>query len=159
MSKTLVAFFSASGTTAHLAQRLASVIAAEVHEIVPEVPYAPADLNWRDKRSRSSREMGDKSTRPALAPSNLNLSAYDTVLLGFPIWWYREPSVIDSFLEAHDFTGKTIVPFATSGGSGMGSTAARMRSLAPGATVLEGRRLSSRESDAKLRRWFEGLGV
>lgn len=138
----LVAYFSATGTTARAAERLAQEVAGDLHEIVPAQPYSAADLNWNDKASRSSREMADDACRPAIAEGALDLSPYDTVYVGFPIWWYVEPRIIDTFLEAHDFTGKTIVPFATSGGSGLGRAPERMASLAPGAAVAEGRMLN-----------------
>ena len=117
---TLVAYFSATGTTARAARRLAEAIGADLFEIAPEQPYTSADLNWNDKNSRSSREMADEKCRPAVAGNAPGMSAYDTVFVGFPIWWYVEPRIIDTFLEAHDLSGKTIVPFATSGGSGLG---------------------------------------
>ena len=153
---TLVAYFSATGTTAHAAKALAEAIAANLFEIVPEQPYSAADLNWNDKNSRSSREMADEKCRPAIAGDAPEMSDYDTVFLGFPIWWYVEPRIVDTFLEAHDFSGKTIVPFATSGGSGLGKAPQRMASLAPGATVTEGRLLNGRLDAGELRAWAEG---
>ena len=118
MSKTLVAYFSAGGTTAKVAENLADVANADLYEIRPAVPYTQADLNWMDKKSRSSVEMNDKSSRPALADKDADISSYDKILLGFPIWWYVAPTIINSFLESYDFSGKKIVLFATSGGSG-----------------------------------------
>ena len=153
---TLVAYFSATGTTAHAAKALAEAIAANLFEIVPEQPYSAADLNWNDKNSRSSREMADEKCRPAIAGDAPEMSDYDTVFLGFPIWWYVEPRIVDTFLEAHDFSGKTIVPFATSGGSGLGKAPQRMATLTPGATVTEGRLLNGRLDADDLRAWAEG---
>ena len=153
---TLVAYFSATGTTAHAAKALAEAIAANLFEIVPEQPYSAADLNWNDKNSRSSQEMADEKCRPAIAGDAPEMSDYDTVFLGFPIWWYVEPRIVDTFLEAHDFSGKTIVPFATSGGSGLGKAPQRMATLTPGATVTEGRLLNGRLDADDLRAWAEG---
>ena len=152
---TLVAYFSATGTTAHAAKALAEAIAADLFEIAPEQPYSAADLNWNDKNSRSSREMADEKCRPAIAGDAPEMSDYDTVFLGFPIWWYVEPRIVDTFLEAHDFSGKTIVPFATSGGSGLGKAPQRMATLTPGATVTEGRLLNGRLDADDLRAWAE----
>ena len=153
----LVAYFSATGTTARVAKNLAEAIGADLFEIVPEQPYSSADLDWRDKNSRSSHEMNDESCRPAVAGRMDNMGAYGTVFVGFPIWWYVEPRIVDTFLQAHDFSGKTIVPFATSGGSGLGKAPQRMASLAPGATVLEGRLLNGNPGASELRTWAEGL--
>ena len=152
----LVAYFSATGTTARAAKALAEAIGADLFELAPEQPYSAADLNWNDKNSRSSREMADEKCRPAIAGDAPDMSAYDTVFVGFPIWWYVEPRIVDTFLEAHDFSGKTIVPFATSGGSGLGKAPQRMASLAPGATVTEGRLLNGRLDANDLRAWAEG---
>ena len=115
MSKALVAYFSAGGTTAALSEKLADEIGADLYEIAPEVPYTKSDLNWMDKKSRSTLEMNDRSARPAIGTREERMEEYDVVFVGFPIWWYREPSIIDTFMEAYDFTGKTVVPFATSG--------------------------------------------
>ena len=152
----LVAYFSATGTTARVARTLAETVGADLFEIEPEAPYTAADLNWNDKDSRSSREMADEKCRPAVAGDAPDMGRYDTVFLGFPIWWYVEPRIIDTFLEAHDFSGKTIVPFATSGGSGLGKAPQRMAMLAPGATVTEGRLLNGRLNADDLRTWAEG---
>lgn len=160
MSKQLVAFFSASGTTQRLAQRLAGAIDAPLYQILPEVPYTQADLNWRDRISRSSLEMQDLSSRPPLADHDAPVADADVIFVGFPIWWYREPSIIDTFLEAYDLTGKTIVPFATSGGSGMGDTASRMREIAgEGVRVLDGARLTAGVRAEQLEAWVAGLGL
>ena len=153
MSKVLVAYFSASGVTAKLSERLAAAIDADIYEIKPEIPYTGADLNWQDKQSRSSVEMNDRSSRPAIGNKVEDMEQYDTVFVGFPIWWYREPSIIDTFMEAYDFTGKTIVPFATSGGSGMGDSSANMQALAKGAKVVEGKRFGSNASEDELKSW------
>ena len=151
--KTLVAYFSASGTTAKVAARLAKVLVADLYEIRPAVPYTRKDLNWMDKKSRSSLEMRDRSSRPQIKTVIDNFDEYDTVYVGFPIWWYREPSIIDTFMESYDFTGKTVVPFATSGGSKMGETADNLRKLAPGANVFEGERFPACVSEKELRKW------
>lgn len=157
MGKALVTYFSASGVTAKMAQRLASAIKADLFEIQPETPYTEADLDWRNDKSRSSVEMKDKSSRPPIAAKVADMSQYDVVFVGFPVWWYREPSIIDTFLEQYDFAGKTLIPFCTSGGSGLGETPENFRRLAPGATVLEGKRLSHRDTEASLRAWVDSL--
>lgn len=160
MSTNLVAYFSATGTTGRLAQRLVDAIGADTYQICPEVPYTAADLNWRDRMSRSSLEMQDLSSRPALADTNAPVASADVIFLGFPIWWYREPSVIDTFLEAYDLAGKTIVPFATSGGSGMGETAQRLREICgEGVTVLDGARIGAGATSEQLGAWAAGLGL
>ncbi len=155
MSKILVAYFSASGVTAKLASRLAAAIGADLYEIAPEVPYTRADLNWMNRKSRSSVEMKDPSSRPAIGTKVEDMAQYDTVFVGFPIWWYREPSIIDTFMEAYDFSSKKVVPFATSGTSGMGDSAKNIQALAPGASVKEGKRFGKRVSDEDLKAWAE----
>ena len=157
MKKALVAYFSASGTTAKAAKALAQAAGAELYEIRPAVPYTRADLNWMDKNSRSSVEMGDKSSRPALADMDAPVADHDVIFLGFPVWWYVAPTIINTFLEGYDFTGKTIVLFATSGGSGLGKSAAGLEASAPGAKILDGRMLNGRLSEAELKAWVEGL--
>ena len=152
MSKALVAYFSASGVTAKLAKRLAEAVGADVAEIVPEKPYTSADLDWTNKKSRSSVEMNDRACRPALA-SSPSPDGYDVVFVGFPVWWYREPSIIDTYMEAHGFSGKTVVPFATSGGSGIGDAGANMQALAKGARVVLGKKWSASASAAELAAW------
>lgn len=142
MAKTLVAYFSASGVTKKAAEKLASAAKSDIYEIRSAVPYTKADLNWMDKKSRSSVEMGDKSFRPEIVKNDLELAQYDTVLLGFPIWWYVAPTIINTFLESYDFTGKKIVLFATSGGSGFGNTANELKASAPGAEIAEGKLLN-----------------
>ena len=153
--KSLVVCFSATGTTKGVAQRLATAIGAEFVEIVPAQPYTTADLNWRDKKSRSSVEMADRKSRPAIANAVPNLADYTIVFVGFPIWWYREPSIIDTFVEsnAETLAGKTIVPFATSGGSGMGDSTANLQALAPKAKVTAGRRFSASVDADTLKAW------
>jgi len=122
MSKTLVAYFSCSGVTEKLAQTLASVVGGDLYKIEPAVPYSAADLNWQDQKARSTIEMKDKKSRPAIAGKVGNMDDYDVVYIGFPIWWYIAPTIINTFLESYDFSGKTVIPFATSGGSGVGET-------------------------------------
>ena len=155
--KTLVACFSASGSTAKLAKTLAAAAEGELYEIRPAVPYEKRDLNWMDKKSRSTVEMQDKNCRPALADTDAPVAGVEVVFLGFPIWWYREPSIIDSFLEAYDFSGKTVVPFFTSGGSQLGEGQDRIEALAKGARVLSGKRFSARASVGELKGWIDGL--
>ena len=138
MSKKLVAYFSASGNTANLAKKLAEAAGADLYEIRPAVPYTADDLNWQNKKSRSSIEMSDHSSRPALADKNADIAAYDTIYVGFPVWWYIAPTIINSFLESYDFSGKKIVLFATSGGSGFGKAVDNLRSSAPDAQITEG---------------------
>ena len=158
-NKALVAYFSATGTTKGVAERLAGAIGADLFEIVPAQPYTQADLDWRNKQSRSSVEMSDRASRPAIAGAVTNLADYATVYVGFPIWWYREPSIIDTFVEgnAEAFAGKTIVPFATSGGSGMGDSTANLQKLAPKAKVVEGRRFRASADADTLKTWANGL--
>ena len=152
MKKTLVAYFSASGATKKVALKMADAIGADTFEIEPAVKYTRADLNWMDKRSRSTLEMQDRSCRPAMA-KRPDLEPYELILVGFPVWWYREPSIIDTFMESADFTGKTVVPFCTSGGSGLGDSAENMQALARSAKVLNGRRFSASASAAELKEW------
>ena len=155
MAKTLVAYFSASGTTAKVAKDLAVATGADLFEIAPEQPYTRADLNWNNSSSRSSVEMNDEACRPAIAGVVGDMGAYDVVFVGFPVWWYVEPRIIDTFLEAYDFAGKTVVPFATSGGSGLGRAPQRMQALAPDAKVLAGGLLNGRPAQAELAKWAE----
>lgn len=153
MGKALVTYFSASGVTAKMAQRLASAIKADLFEIQPETPYTEADLDWRNDKSRSSVEMKDKSSRPPIAAKVADMSQYDVVFVGFPVWWYREPSIIDTFMESYNFSGKTVVPFATSGSSGIGPSGENMQKLAPNAKVLEGKRFRHDVSAEDLKKW------
>ena len=153
MKKAFIAYFSASGVTKALSDRLANALGAPLYEIAPEIPYSNADLDWMNPKSRSSLEMKDRSSRPAISGPLPDLSGFDVVFVGFPVWWYREPSIIDTFLESADFSGKTLVPFATSGGSGLGKTADNFRMLAPGANVAEGKRFKAKASEEELRAW------
>ena len=159
MSKTLVAYFSASGVTEKAAQNLAKAAGADLYQIRPAVPYTGADLNWMDKKSRSSVEMNDKSSRPAIADKDAHIEQYDTIFLGFPIWWYVAPTIINTFLESYDWTGKKIVLFATSGGSGLGKTANDLRAVCPAADIKDGKLLNGRPSAAALGSWVKELGV
>ena len=149
----LVAYFSASGVTAKLAERLADAIGADLSEIVPKVRYTSTDLDWRNKQSRSSVEMNDRSCRPEINRNVDDMAQYDVVFVGFPVWWYREPSIIDTFMEAYDFSGKTVVPFATSGGSGIGDSAANLQMLPAGAKIATGKRFDANTSADKLADW------
>ena len=155
----LVAYFSATGTTAKAAKALANAVGGELYEIKPAVPYTSADLNWMDKNSRSSVEMKDAHSRPALADTDAPVAGHDVIFLGFPVWWYVAPTILNTFLEAYDFTGKTIVLFATSGGSGLGTSAAGLRVSAPGAKIVDGRMLNGRLNEAELTAWAEGLNL
>lgn len=158
MTKTLVAYFSATGTTAQAAKLLAKAAGADLYEIRPAVPYTKADLNWMDDKSRSSLEMRDPSSRPAIAGRAENMDAYDRIFLGFPIWWYVAPALINSFLESYDFSGKTIILFATSGGSGFGKTVEGLKnSVSPTARIIKGRLLNGRLSESELRAWVQAL--
>lgn len=156
MSKILVAYFSASGVTKKVAEKLAVVANADIHEIKPKVPYTKANLNWMDKKSRSSVEMNDKAFRPEIVKEDLNLSSYDTILLGFPIWWYVAPTIINTFLENNDFTGKKIVLFATSGGSGFGNTLRELQPSAAGAIITEGK-LLNKATDKELQAFVKSI--
>ena len=153
MKKILVACFSASGVTKKVAERLAEAVNGDLFEIVPEEPYTKADLNWMDRESRSTLEMNDRNSRPAISSKVEDMETYDTVFVGFPIWWYREPSIIDTFMEMYDFKGKTVIPFATSGTSGLGDTAKNLQELVPEAKVLEGARLKAGIKEDKLKEW------
>ena len=139
MGKKLVAYFSASGTTRKVAEMIATAAEADLYEIVPKQPYSKADLNWMDKKSRSSVEMSDKKFRPELTDTDAKIDKYDDIILGFPIWWYVAPTIINTFLEGYDFTGKKIVLFATSGGSGFGNTVSELKPSAPNAVIVEGK--------------------
>lgn len=159
MSRKLVAYFSASGVTAKAAAELAGALSADIYEIKPKVPYTKEDLDWTNMKSRSSLEMSDSSSRPEIAVSELQLGEYDVLLLGFPIWWYVAPTIINSFLESHDFSGKKIVLFATSGGSGFGKTAEGLKpSLAADTELVEGKILNGMNA-AEIRAWAESLGM
>lgn len=156
----LVAYFSASGETARLAKTLAQVTGGELYEIRSPKPYTAADLNWQDIRSRSTLEMKDKACRPEIAGPDVEVSPYDVVFVGFPIWWYEAPRIIQSFLEKYDFSGKTVVPFATSGGSGFGRTDSILqKSCSHETRWCSGRRLSSRASAETVKEWVDSLGL
>ena len=155
MSKTLVAYFSASGVTAKLAKLLADTTGADLHEIQPEKPYSTSDLDWMNKKSRSSVEMNDKSSRPAVANKVENMEQYNRVFVGFPIWWYVAPTIINTFLEQYDLTGKKVIPFATSGSSGMGNTNAELTESCKGAVLCDGRRFNTNVKATELKAWAE----
>lgn len=146
----LVAYFSATGTTEKLAERVASVLKADIFEIKPKEPYARDDLNWNNQNSRSSKEMNNRSFRPEIKEKLANIEDYDTIYVGFPIWWYIAPTIINTFLESYDLTGKTIIPFATSGGSGMGNTNKELKDSCKGAILKEGKRLRVTASDEEI---------
>ncbi len=147
MAKRLVAYFSASGVTKKTAEQVAKAAGADLYEIKPKTPYTKADLNWMDKKSRSSVEMADKTYRPELADTDAHIENYDEILIGFPIWWYVAPTIINTFLEAYDFSGKKITLFATSGGSGFGNTVRELQPSAPGAEIREGKLLNHAGSE------------
>ena len=159
MSKTLVAYFSAGGVTAELAKRLAAAVNGDLHEIQPEKPYSSADLDWMNEKSRSSVEMKDKSFRPAVGNKVENMEQYTVIYVGFPIWWYVAPTITNTFLEQYDMTGKTIIPFATSGSSGMGNTNAELKASIPGASLKTGKRFSEGTKESELKTWAEGFGL
>lgn len=159
MSRKLVAYFSASGVTAKVAETLAEAIGADIYEIEPKIPYTKADLDWTNKQSRSSVEMNDPASRPAIVGVRDNMADYDTVFVGFPIWWYVAPTIINTFLESYDLSGKTIVPFATSGGSSMGKTNEKLLPSCAGAKLLEGRVFRSGVSKAEMCRWASDLSL
>ncbi len=157
MSRKIVAYFSASGVTAKVAEKLSEAIGADLYAIEPEVPYTKADLDWMDKKSRSTIEMNNPASRPAIAGKRDNMNDYDTVFVGFPIWWYVAPTIINTFLESYDLTGKTIIPFATSGGSDMGKTNEKLLPSCKGAKLLNGKVFKASVSGADLAKWAEGL--
>ncbi len=153
MKKSLVAYFSATGVTAKAAAQIADQIGADLHEIKPAVPYTADDLDWRNKQSRSTLEMTDPASRPELAPTDLDVTPYTHIYVGFPIWWGVAPHAVNAFLEKYDLAGKTVIPFATSGGSGMGKSGEILAASAPGATVLEGRRIGGKMDIEALNVW------
>ena len=160
MSKKLVAYFSASGVTAKVADMLADAIGADIYEIRPAVPYTKADLNWMDKKSRSTIEMNDKTIRPAIAGKDAQIEQYETIFLGFPIWWYVAPTIINTFLESYDFSGKKIILFATSGGSKFGKTAEALKVSVPASCeIIEGKLLNGKQTIPTIRAWTETLNV
>lgn len=158
--KSLVAYFSASGVTARAAKTLAEAAGADLYEIKPKTPYTKADLNWMDKNARSSIEMNDPSSRPEIADQNVDIASYDVIFLGFPIWWYVAPTIINTFLESYDFSGKTIVLFATSGGSGLGKTVEKLKpSVSDTAVIMEGKMLNGRMTKNNLESWLKTLDL
>ena len=158
MSKTLVAYFSATGVTKSVAKDLSSVLKSDIYEIKPEVPYTNADLNWMDRESRSTLEMNDKSSRPDIIKDDISIDKYDTIFLGFPIWWYVAPTVINSFLESYNFSNKKIILFATSGGSGFGGTKEYLkRSVSASTEILEGKILNYKPSKKEIKDWLTSL--
>lgn len=157
MAKTLVAYFSASGVTQSAAQALAQAAGADLFEIKPAQPYTDADLNWMNKKSRSSLEQNDPASRPAVAETCGNMADYDLILLGFPIWWYTAPVIVKTYLEQYDLTGKRIVLFATSGGSGLGRSADDLKASCPGASIRNGKLLNGRLSQKELANWVKSL--
>ena len=160
MAKKLVAYFSASGVTAKVADMLADTVGADIHEIRPKVPYTKADLNWMNKKSRSSIEMNNKSIRPEIAESNVKIENYDVIFLGFPIWWYVAPTIINTFLEKYDFSGKKIILFATSGGSKFGKTVEELKvSVSADTEIIEGKLLNGRQSIASIKAWTDTLNI
>ena len=160
MSKKLVAYFSASGVTAKVADMLADAVGADIHEIRPKVPYTKADLNWMDKNSRSSVEMNNKAFRPEIAESNIQVDGYDVVFLGFPIWWYVAPTIINTFLESYDFSRKKIILFATSGGSKFGKTVEELKvSVSADVEIIEGKLLNGKQAIDSIKVWTDSLAI
>ena len=159
MSKILVAYFSASGVTKNAAEKLAKAANADLFEIEPVRPYTDADLDWTDKKSRSTVEMNDLSSRPEIAEKCENMGSYDVVFVGFPIWWYVEPRIIDTFLESYDFSGKTVIPFATSGGSGLGKTAENFKKLLGENVIVKDGKMLTRASKTDVSGWVKSLGL
>lgn len=160
MSKRLVACFSASGVTRGVAKTLAEAANADLYEIKPETPYTQADLNWQDKKSRTTIEMGNKTFRPPIADKSAGIEAYDVVFIGFPIWWYVAPTIINTFLESYDFSGKKVILFATSGGSGFGKTLKNLKgSVSDSAILKEGKILNGDQTKAGLAAWVDSLGI
>ena len=155
MAKKLVAYFSASGTTKKIAEMIAEAANADLHEIAPKVLYTKDDLNWMNKKSRSSIEMSDKSIRPEIADSNLDMESYDEIILGFPIWWYVAPTIINTFLESYDFAGKKIALFATSGGSGFGKTVSRLEGSVDKSAEFVSEKLLNRAGKAEIESWLK----
>ena len=156
-SEVLVAYFSATGTTKGVAERIAAVTCGDLYEIVPAEPYSDADLNWNDRNSRTTIEQNDKSVRPEIGSEDISLEGYTTVYLGFPIWWGEEPRILDTFVEKYSFEGITVIPFCTSGGSGIGRSGPNMEALAGSGTWLEGKRFSGNASEADIQSWIDGL--
>ena len=159
MSRKLVAYFSASGVTARVAEVLSETIGADLFAIEPKIPYTKEDLDWMDKKSRSTVEMKNPASRPEIARKCDNMDEYDTVFVGFPIWWYVAPTIINTFLESYDFTGKKVIPFATSGGSGMGKTNEKLLPSCSGAKLLDGKVFRSNVCVAELTEWIKVLNI
>lgn len=158
MNRKLVAYFSASGVTAKVAEMLADAVGADIYEIRPAVPYTKADLNWMDKKSRSTIEMNDKTIRPAIADQDAQIDQYETIFLGFPIWWYVAPTIINTFLESYDFSGKKIILFATSGGSKFGKTVEELKvSVSASCEIIEGKLLNGKQTIPTIRSWTDTL--
>ena len=157
--KVLVAYFSATGTTKGVAEHIANGLNADIYEIVPEDPYTDADLNYNDNNSRTTIEMNDPNARPAISGSVENMEQYDIIFVGYPIWWGEAPRIVSTFMESYDFSGKTIVPFCTSGGSGIGSSASNLERLTSGATWLDGRRLNASDSQDTVMEWVNSLDL
>jgi len=155
--KALVAYFSASGSTGRVARTIAEVTGGELFEIKPETEYKPADLNWNDKQSRSSVEMNDPKARPAIKSQKGKIADYDVVFIGYPIWWGLAPRIVNTFIESHDLKGRTVIPFATSGGSGIANSVAELQKAYPGLNWQEGR-LLNRTDEQTVRQWVEALG-
>ena len=157
--KILVAYFSATGTTKGVAEHIANGLNADIYEIVPEDPYTDADLDYNDNNSRTTIEMNDPDARPAISGSVENMEQYDIIFVGYPIWWGEAPRIVSTFMESYDFSGKTIVPFCTSGGSGIGSSASNLERLTSGATWLDGRRLNGSDSQDTVMEWVNSLDL
>lgn len=155
--KTLVVYFSATGTTKKVARIIADTEKADIYEIIPEESYTAQDLDYGNKQNRATREQGDKNVRPRIQGKKINLEKYDTVYLGYPIWWYEEPRIIDTFVEQYDFTGKTVIPFCTSNSAGIAKSRNNLKQLAKGGNWLEGRRFSKRASDQEIRAWVKEI--
>lgn len=156
-AKVLVVYFSATGNTKQVAEKIASLSGADLAEIIPEKPYTADDLNYRNENSRANLEQRDQAVRPKMSQNIPNIDKYDVILIGHPIWWGEEPRIIDTFLESYDFTGKKVIPFATSGGSGMGKTNEELKDSCKGAKLLEGRRFSASAKEAELKSWAEKM--
>lgn len=156
-SDVLVVYFSATGTTKGVAEKIAAITGADTYEIIAAEPYSDADLNWNDRNSRTTLEQNDKSVRPQIASEPLSLEGYDTIYIGYPIWWGEEPRIMDTFAESYDFSGKTIIPFCTSSSSGIGSSGKNLEKLTSGATWLDGKRFGGSVSEADLQAWIDDL--
>ncbi|EOS31611.1 hypothetical protein C807_01477 [Lachnospiraceae bacterium 28-4] len=158
-TKVLVTYFSATNTTQGIAEHIANGLNGDIYEIVPEEPYTDADLNYNDNNSRTTIEMNDPDARPAITGSVEDMEQYDIVFIGYPIWWGEAPRIVSTFVESYDFSGKTIVPFCTSGGSGVGSSATNLEQLTDGADWLPGKRLNGSDSQDTVMEWVNGLGL